>query len=356
MSSNPGKSNINRWILLVLAVQLIALTSIAAKRELIRTNGDIVFLRTAPVDPRDLFRGDFVRLQYEIATPRQELVSAELLKKQHETVYLSLKRDQQGVGQLTGITQDEPDGLFIKGALDMTWRRNWSGRGLIKLGIEKYFVEQGSGLAMEKKRGRAQEWQTPMEMEVALGGDGTAVIRDHRWSDMGVRLEVLEAAEINNRNRQNRNDATAEQADEPRLSAKLRISLRNQSDHALSLLDTANHCAFNLLENITNSSGISNTYDRVEFAGRRCSEQSHWLVHTLAPQAVYEVDIDLAEPDWFVMHDNKELEIGTLPNRWTGFRWLYQVPAPVAAEYASQDNLWLSPLRTARFNAGGRID
>lgn len=359
MSSIPGKSNVNRWILLVLIVQLIALTSIAAKRELIRTNGDIVFLRTAPVDPRDLFRGDFVRLQYEIATPQKELVSDELLAQQHETVYLRLKPDAQGVAQLTGITQDEPEGLFIKGSMDMNWRRTWSGRGLIKLGIEKYFIEQGSGLAMEKKRGRAQEWQTPMEMEVALGGDGTAVIRNHRWSDMGVRLEVLEAAENINRNRQNSVDEAAEKAEQakvPRLSAKLRISLRNQSDHVLSLLDTANHCAFNLLENLTNSSGISQTYGKTEFAGRHCDEQSNWQVHTLAPQEVYEVDIDLAEPDWFVRRDNREVEVGTLPNRWTGFRWLYQVPATVASEYASQENVWTSPLRTARFIAGGRID
>lgn len=356
MSSSRSKSNMNRWILLVLVVQLAGLTSIAAKRELIRTSGDIVFLRTAPVDPRDLFRGDFVRLEYEIATPQQELVSDELLAQQYQTVYLGLKRDRQEIAQLTGITQEEPDGLFIKGAMDMNWRRNWRSRGLVKLGIEKYFVEQGSGLALEKKRGKAQEWQTPMEMEVALGGDGTAVIRNHRWSDLGVRLEVLEAAENNNRNRKNRSDIAAGQTEEPRLSAKLRISLRNQSDHTLSLLDTANHCAFNLLENQIGSSGISRTYRRMEFARRHCDEQSDWLAHTLAPQEVYEIEIDLADPDWYVKRDDKELEIGAYQNLWTGFRWLYQVPATVVTEYADQEGLWTSPLRTARFNAGGRID
>lgn len=356
MSANQGKSNFNRLILLVLAVQLAGLTSIAAKREWIRTNGDIVFLRTAPIDPRDLFRGDFVRLDYEIATPPQELVSEELLAQQYQMVYLGLKQDQQGVAQLTGITQDEPDSLFIKGVMDMNWRRNRSSRGLIKLGLEKYFVEQNSGLALEKKRGRAQEWQTPMEMEVALGGDGTAVIRDHRWSDMGVRLEVLETAENNNRNRQNSSDVAAVQVEEPRLSAKLRISLRNQSDHSLSLLDTANHCAFNLLEILTNNSGISRTYRGMEFSRRHCDEQSEWLVHTLAPQEVYEIEIDLAQPNWYIKRDGKEMEIGAIQNSWTGFRWLYQVPATVATEYANREGFWTSPLRTARFVAVGRID
>ena len=31
-----------------------------------------------------------------------------------------------------------------------------------------------------------------MEMEVALGSDGTAVIRGHRWSELSIRLEVTE--------------------------------------------------------------------------------------------------------------------------------------------------------------------
>ena len=58
-----------RWILIVVAIQFLALLSVAVKREWIHSYGETVFLRTAPVDPRDLFRGDYVQLQYDIAFP-----------------------------------------------------------------------------------------------------------------------------------------------------------------------------------------------------------------------------------------------------------------------------------------------
>ena len=55
------------WIIIgAAALQLLALAYIAAERELIFRTGRVIYLRTAPVDPRDAFRGDFVRLDYEI--------------------------------------------------------------------------------------------------------------------------------------------------------------------------------------------------------------------------------------------------------------------------------------------------
>ncbi len=346
------------WIILVLILQLAALGSIAGKREWIRTYGERIYLRTAPVDPRDIFRGDYVQLEYEINQPDTAFLSKDLLDKKFQPVYLNLQRDARGVGKLTAITTEKPSGLFIKGFIDQQW--GWQNNGPIKLGIEKYFVEQGSGLALEEKRGRAQEWQTPMEMDVALGSDGTAVIRGYRWSDMGIRLEVLEAGRDINTMNQAQNTNTEDAVEEPqaavRISAKLRISLRNQSQKTIRLIDSAEHCAFTLVQNEFNQMGSGQTYKPMAMPYRHCENTITWIELTLAPQQVYAVDIDLTEKQWHIMTDGKEQELGALRNNWSGFRWIYQLPEPVRVVHANESDVWLSSMRTARFNAGGRID
>jgi uncharacterized membrane-anchored protein len=45
----------------------------AAEREYIVLTGKTVYLRTAPIDPNDPFRGQFVRLNYEISTIPKDL-------------------------------------------------------------------------------------------------------------------------------------------------------------------------------------------------------------------------------------------------------------------------------------------
>ena len=56
------------FIVLCIAAQILVLGVMAGKREFILATGERVFLRTAPIDPRDPFRGDFVRLRYDIST------------------------------------------------------------------------------------------------------------------------------------------------------------------------------------------------------------------------------------------------------------------------------------------------
>ena len=57
-----------KLILIAVLVQVLILGWMAGEREWIVRTAPTVWLRTAPVDPRDLFRGDYVTLGYEIST------------------------------------------------------------------------------------------------------------------------------------------------------------------------------------------------------------------------------------------------------------------------------------------------
>ncbi len=207
-------------------------------------------------------------------------------------------------------------------------------------------------------RGKAQEWQTSLEMNVALGRDGTAVIRNHRQSAMGIRLEVIERVTGNRRanNRQLQNQQENQQQTPVRISPKLRISLRNQSDHEISLLDTVEHCAFQLVSNKQNTTGIINTYSYMELPRRQCGVEANWMVHSLQPKEIYFIEIELSDPMWFVLNEDKEQEQGSLRNNWAGYRWIYQLPKELITKHENNEALWSSSLRTAHFTAGGIID
>ncbi len=135
------KISMKKAVIVIVLLELLVLGFIAGKREWILWQGESVYLRTAPVDPRDIFRGDYVKLEYEIAYPEEGLVSEHLLNQTYQEVFLRLKRDKRGIAQVTGIETKKPEGLFIKGYLDKKWRFQWRNRGLVKLGIEKYFVQ-----------------------------------------------------------------------------------------------------------------------------------------------------------------------------------------------------------------------
>src|SRR5688500_14903150 len=94
-------------LIVVLALQSIFLAGMAAWNELHLRSGTEILLETAPVDPRDLLRGDFVILNYKISTidgtlwdvPISELrggqkvyVLLELRGEFHEVVRASTKR------------------------------------------------------------------------------------------------------------------------------------------------------------------------------------------------------------------------------------------------------------------------
>jgi uncharacterized membrane-anchored protein len=350
----------SHWILLVLFLQVLALGLVAAKREWIHNTGTVVYLRTAPVDPRDLFRGDYVQLEYDITQPVASLLNKPWLqtealqKKTYLPVYLQLHTDARGIANLVSIEKAAPEGLYIKGQVNTQWN-DWDVNTFIKLGIEKYFVEQGKGLALEEQMGRAQDWQTPLEMEVAIGKDGTAVIRGHRWSSMSVRLEVLEPGQNPDNTTMDANAANAD-ARAQRRSPKLRISVRNDAQQPVVFVDSASHCALMLVENELQPVGSGENLKPVVTPGRHCNNTVDWQEHVLQPAQVYAMEIDMATPEWQVDIDNTTQEIGMFSDRWSGFRWIYQLPDTEVQSRSGRNDVWLSTLRTARFNANGRID
>ncbi len=191
----PKLLNRSRLVILLVLLQLVVLAAMAGKREYIRAFGQEVFLRTAPIDPRDPFRGDFVRLSYPFSTVATQQIRTSIDTKtlpKDQPVFALLTPGAQGLYAFDYLTTAPPThGTFIRGRVEYDWRSPRGGNLAVRYGIEQLFVQQGEGRAIETRRGLRGGLQVPMEVRVALGNDGTAVIKDFRWSPLGIQVEIL---------------------------------------------------------------------------------------------------------------------------------------------------------------------
>ncbi len=102
------------WVLVFL--QILLLAGIIGYRHYWLATGERVLLRTVPVDPRDILRGDYVRLSYDISTLDLDRLEGEDKFVRNENVYVVLRKNADGTYSPTAALDDPPRGeRFIKG-------------------------------------------------------------------------------------------------------------------------------------------------------------------------------------------------------------------------------------------------
>lgn len=114
-------------------------------------SGDDIILKTRPIDPSDVFRGDFVALNYEIEEIPVNLVEKAIIKKSGINVYVQL-REKDGIYTPINVTAKKPSsGIYLKGTLDYVGE-DIGGRkaAFIHYSLDKYYVEDNTGTEWEK--------------------------------------------------------------------------------------------------------------------------------------------------------------------------------------------------------------
>jgi uncharacterized membrane-anchored protein len=154
--------------------QLVVLVAMIALRAIPLITGHTVLVRVQPVDPRDIFRGDYVNLSYEFSRGGVEGIGAsDQYGKRWEgrPVYVSLMPDSDGVHMRAGkATVLKPaTGLYLKGQI-MRY-------GSLTFGIESYFVPEGTGYQYEQAIRNHK-----LSAELAVTSGGQAALR-------GLRIE-----------------------------------------------------------------------------------------------------------------------------------------------------------------------
>lgn len=180
---------------LVAAAHVAILTSMIAGRAAILRSGTEIVLQVEPVDPRDLLRGDYVVLSYnvsridlslfEVAPPRDSEAGG-------RTVFVRLAPDGDGIWQPVVASLDgRPAAAIADGQVDI---RGESQGGLweqsthlgVFYGIERFYVPEGEGRPIEENLNTRA-----FTMRVAVASDGTAQIKSFHDGDTLLFEEAL---------------------------------------------------------------------------------------------------------------------------------------------------------------------
>ncbi len=150
--------------LLIVAFQLLILLGLIGFKEATLATGLEVVLQTVPVDPRDIFRGDYVALRYEIST--LDNIPGYWAVKAGDKAYVRL--EQRGdVWKATSISKKCEDKWPVLISGEVT---SISGKQVnLKYGIESYFVPEDKGLEIQRAR--------DIKVQVSVDRAGKAIIK-----------------------------------------------------------------------------------------------------------------------------------------------------------------------------------
>lgn len=131
-----------RWLVIILNLILILFlfNKSIVEKERILSNGRLVLLKLAPVDPRSLMQGDYMRLSYEIS---ENTFDKDIPKRGFCIVRLNNNGIASKIRLQSGITPVNTGEFPIEYTAG-----NWN----INIGAESYFFEEGNSEKFDSAR------------------------------------------------------------------------------------------------------------------------------------------------------------------------------------------------------------
>lgn len=174
----------NYWALLAAVALLQAgfLAKMAYDRVSLIKYGREIALQVIPIDPRDVFRGEYVILGYDISqlqTPPDADARAEQKFARGQAVFVTLQPNADGNWTSKALSSTYPadvaaSDVVLRGTVRSRFARTAEGDTAvaIRYGIESYFVPEGTGKALEDS-----VREKKIQALVAVGSDGTAALK-----------------------------------------------------------------------------------------------------------------------------------------------------------------------------------
>lgn len=129
-----------KWILILvnLIILLVLFSNSILKKEEILSNGKLILLELAPVDPRSLMQGDYMQLRYKIS----EQSTIDSISKRG---FIVVAADEKGIAQKIRIQPEKRPIHSNEYLIEYT-----AGNLEMNIGAESFFFEEGQGKKYEK--------------------------------------------------------------------------------------------------------------------------------------------------------------------------------------------------------------
>jgi uncharacterized membrane-anchored protein len=160
-------------------LQVALLAVMVIDRMQILRDGAEVKLQTRPVDPRDLLRGDYVVLGYDISQLPAGPLQGQPASATNSAVFVKLAPNRDGIYEAISVHADpiavtSPE-VLIRGRVAFTCGpkpRVFCERLQVRYDLEKYFVPEGEGRKLEDFRN-----QRKLTVVAAVLPSGRAAIK-----------------------------------------------------------------------------------------------------------------------------------------------------------------------------------
>jgi uncharacterized membrane-anchored protein len=160
-------------------LQCLLLVLMVADRVQILREGVEVTLQTRPVDPRDLLRGDYVVLRYDISQVPAGALAGKPSDARNPVVFVKLAPNADGLYAAVSVHAEPvpvtaPE-VLIRGRVSSSCGstvRTFCDRLTVKYGLESYFVPEGEGGKLEQARN-----QQKLRIVAAVLPSGRAAIK-----------------------------------------------------------------------------------------------------------------------------------------------------------------------------------
>ena len=123
-----------KWIIILvnLIILLVLFNNSVLQKEELLSDGQLVLLELAPVDPRSLMQGDYMRLGYAIS----DNINSDSISKRGFCV---VTLEENGIGRKVRIQENKTPINDNEYLIEYTSRK-WGG---INIGAESYFFQEG---------------------------------------------------------------------------------------------------------------------------------------------------------------------------------------------------------------------
>lgn len=165
-------------ILAVVALQTVALAYMIVDRQHMLDASRVATLKVIPVDPQDLFRGDYVVLNYEISRLDVKTIEGEDSFASGDTAYVTMWQQPNGDWAAKAISHklaaENPGDISLRSTVMSMDDNTGDAPAWVSLtfGVESYFVPQGTGLEIEK-----QARAGTISVDIAIDPQGRAAIK-----------------------------------------------------------------------------------------------------------------------------------------------------------------------------------
>jgi len=172
-------SRLFRWgLLAAFALQTALLVWMIVDRALLLSSGKEIRLKVVPVDPRDLFRGDYVVLSYPMSRIVTDEIDGDDAFYFQDPIYVSIQEGSDGWEARTISHAPPSAGVFLKGVVEDSFTRENCKNETpcrevrINYNLEQFFVPEGQGRELESLRNADR-----ITVDVAVADGGRAALK-----------------------------------------------------------------------------------------------------------------------------------------------------------------------------------